>query len=233
VPVIPRSKRLLLPCTPHHIVQRGHNRGAVFFSPEDFDAYLATLRMFKRTFDVAVHAYCLMTNHVHLVLTPGEDTLGVGRLMRRLAGRHTRRINRLQRRRGTLWEGRYKASPIQTDRYLLACTRYVDMNPVRAGIVNAPQDYPWSSYRLRAGDGGLGWLDADECYLSLGEDADARAAGYAAYVTAAAAEEERELIREAVARNQLTGDRGFVAMVDTRWGRRVERRGPGRPARGK
>lgn len=229
---MPRSARLLLPEVPHHVVQRGHDRAAVFRCTADYDVYLDTLWEWKATFGVAVHAYCLMTNHVHLVLTPGEDTAGVGRLMRRLAGRLTRKVNGRSGRRGTLWEGRYKASPIQTERYLLACSRYVELNPVRAGMVATPAEYPWSSYTLRSAREGAGRLDADPCYLALGEDAASRAASYAAFVRGALDLDENAFIREAVSRNQLTGDESFIADVAARFGRRVERRGRGRPARG-
>jgi REP-associated tyrosine transposase len=228
---VPRTARLLLPYTPHHVVQRGHNRASVFATPADHAAYLDSLREWKCRLGVRVHAYCLMTNHVHLVLTPGDDTAAVGALMRRLAGRFTRRVNALEGRTGTLWEGRYKASPIQSEGYLLACTRYVELNPVRAGLVADPGAYRWSSYRVRTGGSGLGWLDADECYLALGTTYAQRASVYAAFVAAGVSDDERAFIRSAARRNQLTGDGRFAREVAARIGRRIENRGPGRPRR--
>lgn len=142
-----RTARVALAQCPHHIVQRGHNRRVVFVTDADRQSYLDTLAEFRHELGLKVYAYCLMTNHVHLIVDPGEDAGNLSLLMKRLAGRHTRRINRLEHRTGTSWEGRFKCSPIETDRYLLACGRYVDLNPVRAKMVTKPEEYYWSSYR--------------------------------------------------------------------------------------
>ena len=139
---MPRTGRVLLPNHAHHIVQRGHNRQIVFSESHDFLYYLDTLCEWKDAYHVMVFAYCLMTNHVHLVLEPPEDVAVLGCLIKRLAGRQTRYVNRLEGRRGTLWEGRYKSSPIQTESYLLACCRYVELNPVRARMVAYPGGVP-------------------------------------------------------------------------------------------
>ena len=120
---MPRRGRVVAPGYPHHIVQRGHNRQAVFFTQGDRSAYLTTLCEFREELGVQIHAYCLMTNHVHLIVNPGSDPTNLGSLMKRLAGRHTRRLNRLRRRTGTSWEGRFKCSPIESDTYLLALAR--------------------------------------------------------------------------------------------------------------
>ena len=126
---MPRIGRIVLANYPHHIVQRGHDRNEVFIEDRDYSYYLESLKEFKEMFGVKVYAYCLMTNHVHLLLEPSER-LGVGQLMRRLAGRQTRFRNRLENRRGTLWEGRYKSSIVDADEYLMSCVRYIEMNPV-------------------------------------------------------------------------------------------------------
>lgn len=148
-------------------MQRGHNRRVVFVTDRDRLIYLETLKEFREELGIKVHAWCLMTNHIHLVVDPGMRGSNLGLLMKRLAGRRTRRINRLERKTGTAWEGRYKCSPIESDRYLLACTRYVELNPVRAKMVAAPADYPWSSYRAKVGLDPLDWLDLDPCFLGL------------------------------------------------------------------
>jgi putative transposase len=135
------------------------------------------LREFKKEYDVAVYAFCLMTNHVHLLLAPHEPT-GIGKLMKRLAGRQTRHHNRLEGRSGTLWEGRYKSSLVQSEDYLLACCRYIELNPVRARMVAGPQDYTWSSCRYRLGLDMADWLDLDPCYLALGTSETERRHGY-------------------------------------------------------
>lgn len=129
----------------------GVNRQTAFFADEDRSSYLATLREFREKLGVQVYAYCLMTNHVHLIVHPGNDAANLSLLMKRLAGRHTRRLNRLKRRSGTAWDGRFKCSPIESSPYLLACARYIDLNPVRAHIVPRPENYEWSSYRARVG----------------------------------------------------------------------------------
>ena len=225
---MPRTARLLLPGTPHHIVQRGHNRASVFANTSDFEYYLYTLREWKETLGIRLYAYCLMTNHVHLILEPGDKVETVGQLMRRLSGRQTRYTNAIENRSGTLWNGRYKASPIQTDRYLLACSRYVELNPVRARIVRMPGEYPWSSYREKVGLVKR-WIDEDPCFTALGPTRILREKRYTSFIESAVSEQEVKFIRSAVNRNQLTGNQKFVDEVAERIGRRVEHRAQGRP----
>ena len=143
---MPRKARILVPNCPHHVVQRGHNRKAVFIADTDYEYYLENLKAFKEVFDIRVYAWCLMTNHVHLILEPGNDETTISLLMKRLAGRQSALVNKLEKRSGSLWEGRFKASPIQKEVYLMACVRYVEMNPVRAGMVFGAEQYKWSSY---------------------------------------------------------------------------------------
>ncbi len=143
---MPRMARLVLPNSPHHVVQRGHNKQVVFADVADFKNYLSNLRELKQALAVKVYAFCLMTNHVHLLLDPGDDPTALARLMKVLAARTTRYRNRLEGRTGTLWESRYRSSIVQNDTYLLACTRYIELNPIRARMVAHPSDYPWSSF---------------------------------------------------------------------------------------
>jgi putative transposase len=171
-----------------------------------------------------------MTNHVHLLLAPGEPTTGLSQLMKALAARATRYRNRLEGRSGTLWESRYKSSVVQTETYLLACSRYIELNPVRARMCLEPGDYPWSSYSSRTGKGeSSDWLDTDPCFLSLGSDPRERQERYASFVKQAVSETEACLIREALQRGQLTGNGRFVDEVEKIAGLRIERRGQGRP----
>ena len=228
---MPRAARIVLPDYPHHIVQRGHNRQVVFACEDDYRYYLDNLREWKEACRCKVYAFCLMTNHVHLVIDPGPQTENLGRLMKRVAGRQTRYVNRLEGRTGTLWEGRFKSSPIETDHYLLACCRYVETNPVRAGMIANPADYPWSSCAAKVGKSSLEWLDLDPCYLALGEEAEARQRLYHEYLAQGASDKELELIRAAIHRGQLTGEETFVDMVEAKLARRVELRGQGRPRR--
>ena len=197
---MPRMARVVLPNYPHHIVQRGHNRQVTFAERSDFARDLATLREFKQEYGIKVYAYCLMTNHVHLLLAPSDPT-GIARLMKRLAGRQTRHHNRLEGRSGTLWEGRYKSSLVQREDYLLACCRYIELNPVRARMVAVPQDYPWSSCRYHSGLDPSEWLDADLVYCALGVTEPERHLRYSVYLRSAIPEGEWELIRESVQRD--------------------------------
>jgi len=123
---------------PHHIIQRGHNRQVVFVSDEDYRYYLDNLCEWKEKLGFKVYAYCLMTNHVLLIVYLGENGANRARLMKRIAGRQARYLNKLEKRTGSLWEGSFKSSTISADEYLLACSRYVELNPVRAGIVTNP-----------------------------------------------------------------------------------------------
>lgn len=229
-----RAPRLLLPGFPHHIVQRGHNRNTVFVEASDYEYYLANLKEWKQKCAVEVHAWCLMTNHVHLVLTPRKQGTGISDLMRRLSARQGRYVNRLERRLGTLWCGRFHSSVIDTDNYLLACLRYVELNPVRASIVSHPADYPWSSYRERVGVSPPALLDTDPVTVLLGESIERRRRSYAQYLHLHTSTEtaEEELIRRSVNRNQLTGGNQFIRAIEQRTGLRIENRGRGRPARG-
>jgi len=222
------TARIILTGYPHHVVQRGHNRQTVFPQRSDYERYLATLLEFKQQYGVKLYAYCLMTNHVHLLLAPATPA-GIGQLMKRLAGRHTRRRNRHDQRSGTLWEGRYRSSLVDRDDYLLACCRYIELNPVRAGIVGDPVEYPWSSCRHRLAPEMPAWLDPDPCYLAMGENDKARQAVYRAFLDEGVPSAQRELIREAVQRGQLTGGPRFSKDIGGVLGRPMERRGRGRP----
>ena len=227
---MPRMARVVMPKYPHSVVQRGHNRHVVFAEPANFEYHPETRAEFNAEDAVHTCGFCLMTNHVHLVLQPGERVAGFGQLMKRLAGRQTRYMNRQDQRSGTLWESRYRSSPIQTEAYLLACCRYVELNPVRARMVSRPEDYRWSSYAQRVGQSEqFSWLDTDPCFEGLGDTPQVRASRYAEFVRSAIPPGEWEMIRSALQRGQLTGNERFVDEVAAIMGRRIEHRQPGRP----
>lgn len=150
--------------------------------------------------------------------------------MKRLTGRQTRYVNRLEDRRGTLWESRYKSSPIQTDQYLLSCIRYVELNPVRAHMVAQAEDYRWSSYKARVIGKEPLIPDLDPCYLALGDSDEERRLNYREFVHSAIPVGEWAFIQEAVERGQLTGNNRYVEEVEKITGRRIEHRRPGRPS---
>lgn len=227
---MPRRGRVVLRGYPHHVVQRGHNRQRIFSLPQDYRYYLCSLKRWKNEFDVRLYGYCLMSNHVHLILEPDDDS-GLGTLMKRVAARQTRYVNRQEKRSGTLWEGRYKSSPIDTDNYLLACCRYVELNPVRAGMIAKPEDYPWSSYRERMGlTTDIKLLDTPPALHAHLPIELTNRDSYREFVIRSTPEAEAALIREALQRGQLTGDAQFIDEIESRTGNRIERRGPGRVA---
>lgn len=146
---MPRHARLVIPDVPVHLIQRGHNRNACFFCEDDFQFYLRWMMRFAKEADCDIHAYVLMTNHVHLALTP-HDAGGLALLMKTLNQRYVAYINKKRNWTGTLWEGRFRSCLILDQSYFLTCMRYIELNPVRAGMVDHPRDYPWSSYRANA-----------------------------------------------------------------------------------
>jgi putative transposase len=227
---MPRSGRIVLPGYPHHIVQRGHNSQPVFTTPNDFHYYLDSINQWKEEYGVRLYGYCLMTNHVHLILEP-EDARGLADLMKRVAGRQTRRFNRVHERRGTLWEGRFKSSPIDTDAYLLCCCRYVELNPVRAHMVADAEEYSWSSYRERVGLASqVKALDASPRRIGFLRGSPANQSRYIRFVKQGVSDDERLFIKTALQRGQLTGHTDFVDRVQTLTGRRITTRGPGKPS---
>ncbi|MBA3005800.1 MAG: transposase [Proteobacteria bacterium] len=230
---MPRHARLIINDCPHHIIQRGHNRQVVFARDDDYRYYLETLQEWKSKLGCKVYSYCLMTNHVHLVIDPGSQVENLSLLMKRIAGRQTRYINTMENRSGSLWEGRFKSSPISANEYLLACCRYVELNPVRAGMVEEPWQYPWSSCQEKTGEKELSWLDADPFYLSLGKTPEEQAKKYQQWLSETIQDGELVLIREATQRGQLTGSRKFEQEISKKIGRRIELRGQGRPKKEK
>ena len=176
---MPRKPRFFLPGVPAHVVQRGNNRQAVFYDEADYRAYLEWLAEGAKRHGCAIHAYVLMTNHVHLLATPLEG-VSLSRLLQYVGRRYVPYINHSYGRSGTLWEGRFKASIVNASEYLLACYRYIELNPVRAGMVVAPEQYAWSSYRANAEGVADTVVSPHEMYLGLGADEESRRTGYRA-----------------------------------------------------
>lgn len=230
---MPRKARIVLPNAPHHIMQRGHNRQAVFLGDDDFKYYKDNLIELKEKLGCKIYAYCLMTNHVHLIIDPGNNPDSLSLLMKGVAGRQTRYINKMAKRSGSLWEGRFKSSIISTWEYLLSCSRYVDLNPLRAGMIKTPEDYKWSSYQCKAHGIKDDILDFDECYMALGDEEETRRSAYQEYVLQTIPDEELELIRNAIQRNQLTGTKQFRNQIMEKFGIRTFNRGQGRPKKQK
>jgi putative transposase len=176
---------------------------------------------------VKVHSFCLMTNHVHLLLEPKEDPSSISELMKRLAARHCRYVNRLEARSGSIWEGRFKCSPVERDHYLVQCCRYIELNPVKAKIVDQPQDYGWSSYRQRVESTLPAWMGEDAVLKLLSADTQRALLLYRDFVANGCP--DQEFIQGTTHRNQLLGSPRFVDEVERRTGYRIENRTRGRP----
>jgi putative transposase len=223
-----RLPRLTLPGYPHHIIQRGNNRQAVFSSAADHQMLLALLGESARKFGVALHAYVLMDNHFHLLATPSTAD-GLPQMMQAAGRRYVRYFNDSQGRSGTLWEGRYRATVIEAERYLLACMAYMDLNPVRAGLVAEARDYPWSSHGHYAGLRVDSLLTPHPLVWALGNTPFAREAAYAELVRdrhhAGAARPADPLGPQRLG----AGEGDFLAELQKRTERRVTKNQAGRP----
>lgn len=217
---MPRRARIQCGGIAHHLIQRGNNRSACFFADEDYRHYLDSLAEGARRYGCDVHAYVLMTNHVHLLAT-AEDEEGLSRLMRYLGSRYVQYVNQVYRRSGTLWEGRYRSSLIDSERHLLTCYRYIELNPVRAGMVASPADYRWSSHAAHA----LGQADEllrdHPSYRALGEDDATRQAAYRALFRHQVDETDLQAIRASVNGGLAFGSERFKDEVEAMLARSV------------
>lgn len=219
---MPRHARIRLPGYPLHVMQRGNNRGPSFMSDSDRNLYLALLEELSAPEACEIHAYVLMTNHVHILMTPLERD-SASELMRRLGQRYAQHFNRVHKRTGALWEGRFKSCLVDSETYLLRCHRYVELNPVRAGMVRRPGEYAWSSYRANA-EGESSSLIKPHCaVLALGRDAASRRAAYRALFKVGPSEEELEQIRSACKSGFALGSKRFIEEVQRACGRRASR----------
>ncbi len=223
-----RLPRLTVPGYPHHIIQRGNNRQAIFSSTADYQMLLALLDENAAKFGVALHAYVLMSNHFHLLATPATAD-GLPQMMQAVGRRYVRYFNDSQGRSGTLWEGRYRSTLIETERYLLACMVYLDLNPVRAGLVKEASDYPWSSHGHYVGLRTDRMVKPHSLYWSLGNTPFAREAAYAELVRAGTTLEQQEALTRSVLSGWALGSDDFVADLQKRTERRVTKNQPGRP----
>ena len=225
---MPRRTRVHLDGVPLHIVQRGHNREPCFFCEDDYATYLHWLGKALGETGCALHAYVLMTNHVHLLLTP-RKAAAVPKLIISLGRRYVQYINRSYRRTGTLWDSRYKSSSVQAEPYLLLCQRYIELNPVRAAMVDDPAHYRWSSYRSHA----LGQIDArlapHALYQSLGGTDQERQSAYRSLFRTELDCEAIDDIRLAINQDQPIGNERFLAKIEKMTGIRREARPRGRP----
>ena len=215
-----RLPRLSLPNIPQHVIQRGNNRHACFFSDQDYTVYLSKLKQYSQQYKVAVHSYILMTNHVHLLLTPEEGD-GVSRLIQSLGRYYVRYINQTHDRTGTLWEGRYRSTLVDNETYFLIVSRYIELNPVRARMVDHPVEYPWSSYQRNAIGKPVQLVTSHPCYQSLGETDEERQLAYKALFDQQIPDYTLKEIRDAINKSWVLGNDQFKKQRELQAGRRL------------
>jgi REP-associated tyrosine transposase len=201
---MPRAARCVVAGLPLHVVQRGISRNPCFFAERDYAVYLRFLGAFSDEFDCSVHAYCLMTNHVHLLVTPStRDACAL--LMKKLGQCYVQYVNHNLGRTGTLWEGRFRSCMVNSDNYVLACYRYIELNPVRAGMVSAPCEYRWSSYRVNARGEINDLITAHSAYEALNGNAALRCCAYRQLCESAPPSRIEDEIRKATRLGVLAG----------------------------
>lgn len=230
-----RLPRYGLPGQPQHVIQRGNNREPIFFSDADYLFFLECLKAGCEKYRCDIHAYVLMTNHVHLLVSP-QDEGGISKLMQSVGRRYVQYVNFTIRRTGSLWEGRYRATPIDTEGYLLTCYRYIELNPVRANMVDHPRQYRWSSYAHHALEKPDPLIRDHELYLALGKTPGERVHAYRALFRAKLDEATLDSIRGSLHRGWVLGSERFRKKIEAISQRRTaplprggKRPGAGRP----
>jgi len=222
-----RRSRMYLPGCPYHIVQRGNNREACFVEPENYQLYLDLWRECAGRYGIAIHAYCLMTNHVHFLMSP-ERPDSISFATKVVGSRYAQYFNKTYHRTGTLWEGRHKSSLVQSDRYFLTCSRYIELNPVAANMVNKPEQYKWSSY-LNNAWGRESILVPHKEYLRLGGNAEERQYAYRELFRYSLSTIDIHTIEDAARYNRPVGDSRFCDQIAKRYGIVFPQKGRGRP----
>jgi putative transposase len=226
-----RLPRYVIPGQPQHIIQRGNNRQLIFAAEADYQFFRDALVEAANKHGLSIHAYVWMTNHVHLLATPAYDD-SISKTFQSVGRRYVQYFNYTYKRSGTLWEGRYRATVVDSERYLLTLMRYIELNPVRAGMVAVPQDYPWSSYRRNAlGEGGpnADWLMPHEEYMRLGLDDLARQTAYRALFMSAIDHGDLAAIRDCTHKGWALGGERFRAEIEALGRRQAASKGVGRP----
>ncbi len=224
---MPRMPRFFIPDTPLHVIVRGNNRGAIFADDDDRRFLRGYLGYTLRIHEVAAHAYVFMTNHVHLLATP-DSPQSMPRAMQDMGRTYVRYFNDKYGRTGTLWEGRYRAAIVDDEHYLLTCMRYIELNPVRARMVEHPSEFQWSSFACNAMGSRDPLVTPHALYLALGASAALRRRAYGEATGMSIPQEELDRIRDATRFGWALGGSDFCARVD-RLTRRATRQALGRP----
>jgi len=213
---------------PEHVIQRGNDRQVVFCNEDDMQAYVTWLKQYAKKYKVSIHAWVLMTNHVHLLCTPSTAT-GISQMMQSLGRMYVLYFNRQYHRSGALWEGRYKSCLVQQETYLLELYRYIELNPIRAGMVKDPADYSWSSYQCNALGKKTDLLTPHALFMALGNDEKERMLSYRALFSHHIEGKLLEDIRQASNKGLALGNEHFIADVEAITGKRLREEKRGRP----
>jgi len=227
---MPRRPRIYLPGIPAHIVQRGNNREPCFYNFEDYRYYLQCLQHAKKRYTVELHAYVLMTNHVHLLLTPSDAT-GISRMMALIGKNYVMYINKTYKRTGTLWEGRHKSSLVDEENYLLQCYKYIELNPVRAAMVNSPDEYVWSSYQHHAWGKYNDLISDHWLYTALAKEQEERQHVYRDLFKAELFDSDVHEISNATQFNFPLGNNRFKEKIEEMTKRKLGYASSGRPSK--
>ena len=215
-----RLPRFVIPGQPQHVIQRGNNRDMIFVADEDYHYYLKKLEDACKKYDCDIHAYVLMTNHVHLLMTPHSEN-GISKVMQYIGRYYVQYFNFQYQRTGTLWEGRYKATLLDSESYLLTCSRYIELNPVRARMVSDPVDYPWSSYHYNALGQTSRLISPHSVYKALGIDEATCRSNYYALFASHIPKADIEKIRTATNKAWVLGNDRFIAKIEQLMSRQV------------
>ena len=225
---MPRKVRVTLPGVTQHVIQRGNNRQPMFHDDQDRGLFSAWLSRYALKYEVAIHAWVYMSNHIHVLATPSIDG-GLPKMMQALGRHYVRYFNKRHRRTGTLFEGRYKSCVVDCDSYVLACSRYIEMNPVRAGLTARPGEYYWSSYRSNAHGRPCEFTQPHSTYIGLGRTPGDRMVAYRRLFDLDLSELVLEDIRSATHRGHALGSENFKRAIEASSGVKLTPGKPGRP----
>ena len=223
-----RKPRFVIPGVPQHVIQRGNNRKPCFYAVQDYLRYLDTLYEAAEKNTAAIHAYVLMANHVHILVTPGHAH-SITHMMQDLGRKYVRYINRTYKRSGTLWEGRYKAGLVDSEVYLLTCMQYIELNPVRASMVNHPGEYRWSSYSVNANGTTNPLIQHHPVYSALGENVVHQQHAYRELFRNSIDSDSIHSIRETLNQELVLGRDDFKDRIEQMCKRQVRPGKSGRP----
>ena len=222
---MPRIARNTLPDIPYHVIHRGNNRQKIFFRDADYRYFLSLVKEAKKKHQCKIYSYVLMSNHIHFLLESFQHSENLAKFIKLIAQKYAQYINKSHKRTGTLWEGRFKSSPVSKDNYLLACSRYIELNPIRAKMARDPKDYKWSSYRFKVGEReNHALLDRDPLYIELGKDDAERQKEYEKWFKESVPREEWDIIRKAVNKGTVFGNIQFKKKLEKLLGRSLDRK---------